>query len=74
MSICRLVGLSVGWSVGPSILNAFVLAGRDKPANDLFRVYELVLNKDDQIFFQAGMSYTSSDLQAKMSLQCPSLF
>ena len=29
-------------SVGPSVGNAFVSAGRDEPANDLFRVYELV--------------------------------
>ena len=40
------VGPSVRWSVGPSVRwsvgNAFVSAGRDEPANDLFRVYELV--------------------------------
>ena len=34
----RLISLSVGQSVG----NAFVLAGRDEPANGLFCVYELV--------------------------------
>ena len=34
----RSVGPSVRWSVG----NAFVSAGRDEPANDLFRVDELV--------------------------------
>ena len=38
--------MSVRWSVGPSVGplvgNAFVSAGRDEPANDLFRVYELV--------------------------------
>ena len=28
--------------VRPSVHNAFVSAGRDEPANDLFRVYELV--------------------------------
>ena len=32
----------VGPSVGPLVGNAFVSAGRDEPANDLFRVYELV--------------------------------
>ena len=37
------VGLSVGWSICRSVGNAFVLAGRDEPANDLFRVYKLVL-------------------------------
>ena len=36
------VGPSVGLSVGPLVRNAFVSAGRDEPANDLFRVYELV--------------------------------
>ena len=47
------VGLSVGPSVGPSVGlsvgNAFVSAGRDEPANDLFRVYELVLPKIEDI-------------------------
>ena len=42
MSVRRLVGLSVGPLVGRSVGNAFVSAGRDEPANDLFRVYELV--------------------------------
>ena len=35
-----LVRLSVHWSVGPSVM--LLLAARDEPANDLFRVYELV--------------------------------
>ena len=35
------VGLWVHWSVGPSIGRAFVLAGRDDPRIDLFRVYKL---------------------------------
>ena len=34
--------MSVGRSVGPSVRNAFVSAGRDEPANDLLFVYELV--------------------------------
>ena len=34
--------MSVGRSVGRSARNAFVSTGRDEPANDLFRVYELV--------------------------------
>ena len=38
--VCPSVGWLVSWSIG----NAFVLAGRDKPANDLFRVYKLVLS------------------------------
>ena len=39
---------SVGRSVGPSVGNAFVSAGRDEPANDLFRVYDLVfLNRNN---------------------------
>ena len=33
---------SIGPSVGPLVRNAFVLAGRDEPANDLIREYELV--------------------------------
>ena len=33
---------SVGPSVRRSVRNAFVSAGRDETANDLFRVYELV--------------------------------
>ena len=33
---------SVRWLVGWSVGNAFVLAGRDEPANDLFCVYKLV--------------------------------
>ena len=37
LSVCR----SIGWSIG----NAFVSAGRDEPANDLFCVYKLVFNK-----------------------------
>ena len=37
-SVRRLVHRSVGPSVGPSVRNAFVSAGRDEPANDLFRV------------------------------------
>ena len=45
--VCPSVGPSVGplvrRSVGPSVGNAFVSAGRDEPANDLFRVYELVI-------------------------------
>ena len=32
---------SVGPSVGPSVM--LLSAGRDEPANDLFRVYKLVL-------------------------------
>ena len=40
--MCPSIGPSVGLSVGPSVRNAFVSAGRDEPANDLFRVYELV--------------------------------
>ena len=42
-SIRGCVRPSVGRSVGPSVRNAFVSAGRDEPANDLFRVYELVI-------------------------------
>ena len=38
MYVHRSVGPSVRWSVG----NAFVSAGRDEPANNLFLVYELV--------------------------------
>ena len=49
MSVRRLVGWLVRWSIGrsigPLVDNAFVSAGRDKPANDLFRVYELVIRK-----------------------------
>ena len=53
-SVGLLVGPLVRWSVGPlvrrsvsplvrwSIGNASVSAGRDEPANDLLRVYELV--------------------------------
>ena len=40
------MSLSVLWSVSRSVRrlvrNAFVSAGRDEPANDLFHVYELV--------------------------------
>ena len=42
--VCPSVGPSVGQSVGPSVGNAFVSAGRDEPANDLFRVYKLVFS------------------------------
>ena len=46
------VGPFVGWSIRqsvvrsvcPSVCNAFVSADRDKPANDLFCVYKLVLS------------------------------
>ena len=41
-SIRGCVRPSVRWSVGRSVRNNFFLAGRDEPANDLFRVYELV--------------------------------
>ena len=41
--VCPSVGRSVRPSVGPSVRNAFVSAGRDEPANDLFRVYEFVI-------------------------------
>ena len=37
------VGPSVGPSVRRSVGDAFVSAGRDEQANDLLRVYELVL-------------------------------
>ena len=44
--VCLTVGWSIGRSVGPfvrrSVGNAFVSAGREEPANDLFHVYELV--------------------------------
>ena len=40
--VCPSVGPSVRPSVRWSVGNAFVSAGRDEPANDLFRVYELV--------------------------------
>ena len=39
-SIRGYVRPSVGPSVGPSVM--LLSAGRDEPANDLFRVYELV--------------------------------
>ena len=38
--VCPSVGRSVRRSVGPSVM--LLSAGRDEPANDLFRVYELV--------------------------------
>ena len=41
-SIRGCVRPSVGPSVRLSVANAFVSTGRDEPANDLFRVYELV--------------------------------
>ena len=41
-SVSPSVGPSVGPSDGPSVGNAFFSAGRNEPANDLFRVYELV--------------------------------
>ena len=41
-SIIGCVRPSVRRSVGPSVRNGFVSAGRDERANDLFRVYELV--------------------------------
>ena len=41
MSVRPSVGPSVRGSVGPSLM-LFLSAGRDEPANDLFRVYELV--------------------------------
>jgi len=43
-SIRGYVGLSVGRLVSRSVRYAFVLVGRDEPANDLFRVYELVFS------------------------------
>ena len=43
-----LVGLLVGWSVG----DAFVSAGRDEPANDLFHVYKLIL-----FFIELGLAW-----------------
>ena len=49
----RSVGPLVRWSVG----NAFVSAGRDKPANDLFRVHKLVSSQDSGLarIVQLGM-------------------
>ena len=52
MSICWLVCLSVHWSVGPLVGIAFVLAGREKPANDLFRVYKLVYHDENNAAIQ----------------------
>ena len=49
-SIKGYIRASVGWSVGPSVM--LLSAGRDEPANDLFRVYELVFYKHG-IFSQA---------------------
>ena len=52
-SIGGCVRPSVLPSVCPLVRNAFVSAGRDKPANDLLRVYKLVfqrLSRDDLIF------------------------
>ena len=43
--VCPSVGPSVGLLVHRSVRNAFVSAGRDEPANDLFRV--LVLEKEN---------------------------
>ena len=40
LSVGRSVGLSFGPLVGPLVM--LLSAGRDKPANDLFRLYELV--------------------------------
>ena len=42
MSVRWSVRWSVRPSVRPSVGNAFVSAGRDEPANDLFGVYKLV--------------------------------
>ena len=56
MSVRRSVGPSVRRSIGPSVRNAFVSAVRDEPANDLFRVYELVIKA---LLFH--LSYTIRD-------------
>ena len=45
-SIRGYVRPSVGSSVGPSV--TLLSAGRDDPANDLFRVYELVFIKSEK--------------------------
>ena len=39
------LGPSVGWSIG----NAFVSAGRDVPANDFLRVYKLAVSKSTKM-------------------------
>ena len=41
--VCPSVGPSVRGSVGPSVRNHFFRRAETKTANDLFRVYELVL-------------------------------
>ena len=45
-------------SVSPSVRNAFVSAGRDEPANNLFCVYELVI---------AESCFSSSPQRVRMS-------
>ena len=53
--VCPSVGLSVGPSELLSVRNAFVLAGRDEPANNLFCVYKLLayyMLKDDDMQFR----------------------
>ena len=40
------VGPLVRWSVNPSVGNAFVWAGRDETANNLFRVCTLVYRRE----------------------------
>ena len=53
MSVHQSVGRSVGWSVGWSVglLVMLLSAGRDEPANDSFRVYELVIDLEASLKF-----------------------
>ena len=48
-SVGQSVGPLVGWAVGRLVL--LLLAGKDEPANNLFRVYELVLMYDESNTF-----------------------
>ena len=49
--VCPSFGPCVRPSVSPSVRNAFVSAGRDEPANDLFRVYKLVFVLSMDVLF-----------------------
>ena len=59
LSVGLLVSPSVSWSVGWSIM--LLSAGRDKPANDIFCVYELVLSMAD-----AGSHHYVKNLKQKL--------
>ena len=52
--VCPLVGQFMGWSIGPSFHNGFVLAGRDEPANNYIRQQDSIASTPTSSTLIAG--------------------